>query len=88
MTQEEKQLLLKDLSSRLTYSVKISAPEVINDATFTVVGITNLNSYSSIPCVCCIKDDTQAYIEIPLTCKMSPAIHQRLTAKGSGTYLM
>ena len=72
MTQEEKQLLLKDLSSRLTYSVKISAPEVINDATFTVVGITNLNSYSSIPCVCCIKDDTQAYIEIPLTCKILP----------------
>lgn len=40
MTPEEKDLVLKDISERLYYGVKISVPVVEKDMIFTVVGIS------------------------------------------------
>lgn len=40
MTQEGKDLVLKDISARLYYGVKISVPVVEKDMIFTVVGIS------------------------------------------------
>lgn len=40
MTQEEKDLVLKDISARLYYGVKISVPVVEKNMIFTVVGIS------------------------------------------------
>lgn len=40
MTQEEKDLVLKDIGARLYYGVKISVPVVEKDMIFTVVGIS------------------------------------------------
>lgn len=40
MTQEEKELVLKDISARLYYGVKISVPVVEKNMIFTVVGIS------------------------------------------------
>ena len=40
MTQEEKDLVLKDIGARLYYGVKISVPVVEKNMIFTVVGIS------------------------------------------------
>lgn len=40
MTKEDKQILLQDLSGRLSYGVKVSIPELQQDQIFTLTGIT------------------------------------------------
>lgn len=59
MTQENKELLLKDLSARLPYEVKVHAKYVDTDNEVEKVGVLSVIDYDGVSAFTC--DDTNCY---------------------------